>query len=105
MTDLVGVGVDLAQRRLRVEPLRVLLVAVEDEGRADEALVDQRLGVLHAGAVAEGEAELRLEPLAARQIGRAQRLAEVVGDRLLAQDVLARLQRGPGELEVGVARA
>ena len=34
---LVGVVIHLAQRVLRVEPLRVLLVAVEDERRADEA--------------------------------------------------------------------
>ena len=60
---LVGGVIDLAERHLGIEPLRVLLVAVEDERGADEPLVDQRPGVLDAGAVAEGEAELGLEAL------------------------------------------
>ena len=55
--------IHLPQRRLRIEPLRVLLVAVEDERRADESVVDQLLHVLHRRAVAKGEAELRLHAL------------------------------------------
>ena len=38
---LVRVGIDLPQRIHRIEPLRVLLVAVEDERRADEAVGDR----------------------------------------------------------------
>ena len=47
MTDWSGVVIGLPQRSLRVEPLRVLLVAVVDERRPDEPLIDQRLHVLH----------------------------------------------------------
>ena len=38
----VGIRIDLPQRRLRIEPLRVLLVAVEDERLADEPVGDER---------------------------------------------------------------
>ena len=62
-------------------------------------------GVLHARAVAEGEAQLGLQPLAARQLGGLPRLAEVVGDRLLAQHVLAGLERRPGQLDSACATA
>src|SRR5581483_7808938 len=54
--------------------------------------------------VAERQADLRLQALAAREISRALRVAEVVRDRLLAEDVLAGFERRPGELEVRVAR-
>ena len=46
---LVGVDIHLAQGSHRIEPLRVLLVAVKDQGPACKAFVDQRLGVLYAG--------------------------------------------------------
>ena len=53
-----------AQRRLWVNPLGVLLVAVEDVGFSYEPLVDERPGVLHARGVAEGESQLGLESFA-----------------------------------------
>lgn len=86
---LVGVNVHLAQRRLRVQPLRILLIAVENERSSDKALVNQRFGILHTGAVAKGEAQFCFEALAARERRGAQRAVEVVGHRLLAQDLLA----------------
>src|SRR5215510_4136654 len=91
---LIGGRVNLTQRHLRVEPLGVLFVAVEDEGSTDEVRVEQLAGEQSARAVAEGEAELRLQPAGTGHLGCRARLAEVVGDRLLAQHMLAGFERG-----------
>jgi hypothetical protein len=61
--DDTAIAPGLAQRRRRVDPLAVLLVPVEDVGLADEAGVDQVLGVPDRRGVAEGEAQLGLQPL------------------------------------------
>src|SRR5262249_42486097 len=100
----IRVRIDLPERRLGLQPLRVLLVAVEDERRAGEALPHQLAQVADRRRVAEREAELRLEPLRLGERGGAARVAEVIGDWLLAKDVLPGLERRPGELEMGVAR-
>jgi hypothetical protein len=97
---LVRGMVHLAQRRRRVDPLRVLLVAVEDVRRPHEALVDQRLHVAHRGRVAERESQLGLEIARTGQFVRLERLAVVERDRFLAQDVLAAFQRGPRQVEM-----
>jgi hypothetical protein len=100
---LAGLGpLGLAERGAWVDPLAVLLVAVKDVRVADQALVDQVLGVHDGRGVAEGEAELGLEPLGRRQLGRAGGLPGVAVHRLLAQHVLAGLQGVPGDLEVGL---
>src|SRR3954468_5309334 len=96
--------IGLPQRRLRIEPLRVLLIAVEDERRADESVVDQPLHVLHRRTVSKGEAELRLYALLLGEGGGAARFAKIVRHGLLAQDVLSRLQRSPCQLEMRCAR-
>src|SRR5258708_6166373 len=87
-----------------MEPLRVLLVAVEDERRADEPAGHELAHVAHRWAEAEREADPRLQPFAPREIARALRIPKVVRDRLLAEDVLAGLERRPRELEMRVAR-
>ena len=89
---------------MRVEPLRVLLAAVEDERLADEAVGDECAHVAQGGSVTKREAELGLQPLLAGTRGEASRLLEVVGDRLLAEDVFACLDRSRRQLEVRVAR-
>src|SRR5678809_125656 len=98
--------IDLAERCLRIQPLRVLLVAVEDEWCTDVAVVDQLLHVLHRRAVAKRESELGLYALPARQLGRAKGVLIVVGHRLLAEHVLPLplLERRPGQIEVCRAR-
>ena len=96
----VDVGWNLSQRRLRVDPLRVLLVCVVDVRRTDPALVDQLLHVPHGRAVAEREPDLRLQALCCSQVARPQRVAEVVRDRLLDENVLARLERRHRDLEM-----
>ena len=54
--------------------------------------------------VAEGEAQLRLQALLAGARRQTPCLAEVVGDRLLAKDVLPVLDGSRGQLGVRVAR-
>jgi hypothetical protein len=100
---LVDGVIHLSQRCRRVEPLRILLVAVEDERRTDEAAGDEVAHVAHGRAVAEGQPHLGLESLLPREIPSAKRVAVVVGDRLLAEHVLAGLERRPGQLEMRVA--
>src|SRR5262249_35809592 len=56
--------------------------------------------VAQRGRIAKGEAQLRLQAFLASQCRGPLRVAEVVGDRLLAEDVLARFERGPGQLEM-----
>jgi hypothetical protein len=104
--DAVGRGleIDLAQRGLRVEPLAVLLVAVEDVGLADVAGVDQVLGELDGRGEAEGEAQLGLDALLGGELGRAAGLEVVAVHGLLAQHVLTGGDGGHRDLEVhGVA--
>src|SRR5205807_8702645 len=84
--------------------LRVLFVAVEDERRADESARDELAHVADRRAVAKGEADLRLQLLLPREIARAKRVAKVVRDGFFAEHVLARLERGPREFEMRVAR-
>ena len=96
----VGVRIDLPQRRCRVDPLAVLLVAVEDVRLADEPGVDQVLRVLDGWCVPEREPELGPQPAGGGELGRGAGLPVVVVHRLLAQDVLAGGQRVPGDLEV-----
>ena len=55
-------------------------------------------------AVAECQPDFRLETLLPRQIPCPPRVAEIVRHRLLAQHVLAGVERRPCELEVCVAR-
>ncbi len=100
--DHVGVGgvAQLPQRGLRVEPLAVLLEGVEHVGLSDVALRDQLCGVHRGRRISEGEAQLGLQSLALGQVGRRDHLVVVRVHRLLAQDVLAVLQRGPRHLEV-----
>src|SRR5262249_2090748 len=50
------------------------------------------------------EADSGLHALPQREIARALSVAEVVRHRLLAEDMLARLERRPRQLEVCVAR-
>jgi hypothetical protein len=83
--------------------LRVLFVAVEDEWCADESVGHQLAHVPHGGTVAEGETDFRLELFLPRQRGRAPRIPEVIRDRLLAEHVLAGLERRPRELEMCMA--
>ena len=101
---LIRVRVDLAQRGLRIKPLRVLLEPIKDERSAYEPLIDQRFCVLHPWAVTKGEAELCLEPFAARQRRCTTGLTEVVGHGLLTQHMLAGFERGPRQLEMRVGR-
>src|SRR5262249_53787711 len=56
--------------------------------------------VANAGAVAEGEAEFGLEPLLPGQLGGTRGVPVIVGDRFLAEDALALLQRRHRDLEV-----
>src|SRR3972149_450582 len=84
------------------EPLGVLLVAVEEEHPADEALVEKRPRVLNAGAVAEREPELGLETFLPGELRGPSRLPVIVGDGLFPEKVLSRLERGNRELEMGV---
>ena len=88
----------LVHRRLRVDPLIVLLEAVEDVRLADETVRYQCLHVHHGGRVPEGEADLRLEILRFRELVRAPDVAVVVTHRLLAEDVLSGFERGEGQL-------
>ena len=62
----------LVHRVVGIEPLRVLLVAVEHERLADEALADQVEHVHHRGRVAKGEADLGLQALRLRELVRRQ---------------------------------
>ena len=96
----IGVGVELAQRRGRVYPLAVLLEPVENVGLADEAGVDQLLGVLDRGRVPEREAQLGPQPGGGGQFGGLPGLAVIGVHWLLAQHVLARRQGVAGDLEV-----
>ena len=100
---LIGLVIHLPQRILRIEPLRILLVPVEDERRADIVVVDQLLHVLHGRTVAKGEAELRLHALVASQRGGTQRFRVIVRDGLLAEDVLPRFDRSPAERQMRCA--
>src|SRR5207247_1683709 len=85
-------------------PLRVLFVSIEDERPADEAAGNELAHVAHGGTVPEGQADFRLDALATSEVSRAKGIAEVVGDRFLAQHVLAGFERSPGQLEMGMAR-
>ena len=87
---MVGEVIRLAERRLGVEPLGVLLEAVEDERLPDEPVGDELAHVAHRRGVAEREAQLRLQPLLPRQRRGPSRVVEVVGD---AVDQLRRLLR------------
>lgn len=74
--------------------------------RAEPAFLDHRAGVGEGGHLAVVEAHHR--HLAAgrrprRGLRHGLRLRDRVGERLLAEDVLARLQRGDGDLRVAVA--
>ena len=101
---LIGEVIGLPERCLRIQPLGVLLEAVEDERLADEPLGDQRAHVAHRRGIPEREPELGLQPLVPRERGRPPRVAKVVGHRFLAEHVLAGFERRPGQLEVRVAR-
>ena len=90
-------------RVVRIEPLRILLVAVEHEGLPDEAFADELVHVADRGRVPEGQADLRLEILRPRQLVRAPHVPVVVAHRLLDQDVFAGLERGEGQLLVTFA--
>ena len=85
---------------VRVEPLAVLLVAVEDKGLADEAFAHQFEHVLHGGCIAEGQPDLGLQPFGFGQMVRAPDVPIVVTDGLLHQTVLARFQHGEDHLLV-----
>src|SRR4029453_12208589 len=97
------IGIQLPERHLRVEPLRVLLVAVEDERIADESLTNELAHVAHRRRVAKREAELGLDSIGLRERRGTPRVVEVVGHWFFAQHVLAGLERGPGPLEVSGA--
>ena len=92
--------IDLTQRIARVEPLGVLLVSVEDKWGTDEAIVDELLHVAHGGAVPKGKAEFCLEPLCPGERRCTTRFREVVRDGLLAQHVLAGVERRPTQIEM-----
>ena len=88
-----------------IEPLRVLLVTVEDEGLPDEAGADELEHVPDGRRVAEGQTNLGLEVLRARELVRAPDVLVVVADGLLDEHVLAGLERREGQLLVAVAPA
>lgn len=79
-------------RVVGVEPLAVLLIAVEDKRLADKALALQLKHILHGRRIAEGEAHLGLQPLGLGEALGAPDIAIVVADRLLHQTVFACLQ-------------
>ena len=93
----------LVHRGLWIDPLRVLLEPIEDERLSDEPLGDERLHVHDRGRIAEGQADLGLEVLGYREVVRAADVPIVVADRFFAEDVLAGVQRGEGELLVVLA--
>ena len=64
-------------------------------GVPTQPVVDQLLHVPDGRAVAKGEPDLRLQTLRRREIARPQRVAEVVGDRLLDEHVLTGFERLP----------
>ena len=75
-------------------------IAVEHVRLADEPGVDQLPGVLDRRGIPEREADLGPQALGPGQLGRLPGLAVVGVHRLLAQHVLARAQRVPGDVEV-----
>ena len=73
---------------------------------AEQALLDETAGVGDGGHAAVGEADHRPDTAGGRGLGGAHHevgLLDRVGERLLAQHVLARLERRHGDLGVGVA--
>ncbi len=73
---------------------------------ADPALLDQLLGQRDRRDAAVGEADHRPHAVRGRTVGgggHRLRLGDRVGERLLAEHVLAGLERGDGDLRVGVA--
>ena len=99
---LVGGMIHLAQRHLGIEPLGVLLVSIKDVGLPDKPIVDQGLGVLHPGAVPEGEPQLGEEAPGPGKLGGPACVPEVIRHRLLAEHVFAGRERRHGQLEVRV---
>ena len=65
---------------------------------------DQLAHVAHGRGIAEREPELGLQALLTRQRRGPPGVAKVVGHRLLAEHVLAGVERRPGQLEMRVAR-
>ena len=95
------------ERRLGVDQpvLEVLRAHVPD--LADPALLHELAGQRDRGHPAVGEADHRADaagPGALGGRGHGARLGDGVGERLLAQHVLARLERRDGDLGVGVTR-
>ena len=90
----------LVHRRIGIDPLIVLLEAVEDVRLADEAFGDEGLHVHDRRGVAEGQADLRLEVFGRRDLVCAPDVPIVVADGLFAQHVLARLERRERQLLV-----
>ncbi len=77
---------------VRVEPLAVLLVPVEDERLADEALADQLEHVLDRRGIAERQPHFGLEAFGVRQALGSPDVPIVVADWFFHQAVLASLQ-------------
>src|SRR5439155_3742943 len=90
-------------RVIRIKPLGVLLVPVEDERRTNEAFAYELEHVTDRGRVAEGQADLRLQVLRARELVCAPDVLVVGADRLLDQHVLPGLESREGQLLVAVA--
>src|SRR5437762_3568103 len=101
--SVAGVGAGEAARCRRVDPLGVLLPAVEDVRLTDEAVPDEVVHVLHRGRVAEGQPDLGLELLRRRERVRSPDVLVVVADRLLHQAVLSGLERRERQRFVVVA--
>ena len=65
---LICSRIDLPERRVRIDPLRILFIPVEDIRLTGEAGIDQLFHVLHRRTVAKGEAKLGVEALLPREV-------------------------------------
>ena len=98
------IGRHLAQGKIRVEKLAVLLEAMDMEDLAQAPFGDPLLHLTDRGRVAEGEAELGAHALV---LGRACRLEcgrSFGRERLFGEHMLARRYRIPAQRKMGMGR-